>query len=237
MKKMILRLMFFLIIGAVPVINSASTLPQINSPDLSNLPVYKVVRVVDGDTLVAANGSEEIKIRLIGVDTPETVHPRKPVEEYGKEASNFLKNLLKGESIHLKITSKDKYDRTLAYVFRYPDGLFVNAEIIRQGYGHAYTNFPFEYMEQFRELEKFARVNQKGLWGSGGSIGTDPNEVGSNDPNSLQSQQANKETVYITRTGSKYHRAECSSLSKSKRSISKADAIRRGLSPCSVCNP
>ena len=142
----------------------ASALPVIQSPDLTTLPIYKVVRVVDGDTFSATNKKEEIKIRLIGVDTPETVHPNKPVEAYGKEASQFLKNLLKGESVYLHITSKDKYGRTLAYVYRSPDGLFVNAEIVRQGYGHAYTRFPFEYMEQFRQLEKFARENQKGLW-------------------------------------------------------------------------
>ena len=58
----------------------------------------------------------------------------------------------------------DKYGRTLAYLYRAPDGLFVNAEIVRQGYGHAYTRFPFKYMEQFREYERIAREAGKGLW-------------------------------------------------------------------------
>ena len=118
MKKAILVLSCLLLFGLLPITNSASTIPHIQAPNLSSLPVYKVLRVVDGDTLTAMNGSDEIKIRLIGVDTPETVHPRKPVEEYGIEASRFLKNLRKGESVYLKITSKDKYSRTLADVFR-----------------------------------------------------------------------------------------------------------------------
>ena len=58
---------------------------------------------------------------------------------------------------------KDKYDRTLAYVYL-EDGTFVNAEIIKQGYGHAYTRFPFKYLEEFREYEKEARENGRGLW-------------------------------------------------------------------------
>ena len=58
----------------------------------------------------------------------------------------------------------DKYGRTLAYLYRAPDGLFVNAEIVRQGYGHAYTRFSFKYMEQFREYERIAREAGKGLW-------------------------------------------------------------------------
>ena len=89
MKKVTLIIACLLVFGLLPITNSASTIPHIQTPNLSSLPVYKVLRVVDGDTLTATNGTDEIKIRLIGVDTPETVHPRKPVEEYGIEASRF----------------------------------------------------------------------------------------------------------------------------------------------------
>ena len=204
----------------------ASSLPVIQSPDLTTLPIYKVVRVVDGDTFSATNGKEKTKIRLIGVDTPETVHPNKPVEAYGIEASRFLKNLLKGEEVYLKITSKDKYGRTLAYVYRCPDGLFVNAEIIRQGYGHAYTKFPFEYMEQFRQLEKFARDNQKGLWSDAQPV-----------KEKTTKQQENEEIVYITKSGTKYHKQGCRFLSETQTSIQKSEAVERGCSACLVCNP
>lgn len=123
---------------------------------------YEVERVIDGDTIEV----EEIgKIRLIGLDTPETVDPRKPVEYFGKEASQFLSRLVLHEKVRLEYEQNklDKYKRTLAYVYMI-DGTFVNAEIIKQGYGFAYTKFPFKYLEQFRAYEKEAREDKRGLW-------------------------------------------------------------------------
>ena len=105
-----------------------------------------MLRTIDGDTIEVEQDGKPVKVRLIGVDTPETVHPSKPVEAFGKEASRFTANLLKGESVYLEFDKDktDKYGRTLAFVYRAPDGLFVNLEIIRQGYGHAYTKYPFD---------------------------------------------------------------------------------------------
>ena len=121
-----------------------------------------VKRVIDGDTLQLTNG--EI-VRLIGVDTPKTKHPQKPVEYYGKEASAFTRKMVEGKAVRLKYDQqrKGKYQRTLAYVYL-TDGTFLNAEIIKQGYGHAYTTIPFKYLEQFRKYEKEARNNKLGLW-------------------------------------------------------------------------
>ena len=138
---------------------------------------YLCTRVVDGDTIVV----EKIgKIRLIGVDTPETKHPRKPVEYFGKEASNFTKRMVEGKRVRIEYDwqRKDKYNRVLAYIYvmtndardmpefknRASIELMVNAELIKQGYGHAYTKFPFKYLEQFRKYEKEARENKRGLW-------------------------------------------------------------------------
>ncbi len=127
----------------------------------------KVVRVVDGDTLVL---SPDEKIRLIGVNTPETKHPKKPVECFGQQAKEFTKKMVSGKKMRLEFDEvnralghKDRYGRTLAYVYL-DDGTFLNAEIIRQGYGHAYTGFPFRYLEQFRSLERQARRRGTGLW-------------------------------------------------------------------------
>ncbi len=125
---------------------------------------YHVKRVIDGDTFVLENGE---KVRLIGVDTPETVHPSKPVEYYGREASDFATALLEGKNARLEYDQQriDKYGRTLAYIW--VGNLFVNAELIKQGYAHAYMKYPFmqERMEYFRLLEKEARENGRGLWG------------------------------------------------------------------------
>ena len=123
-----------------------------------------VERVVDGDTIIVRGVG---RVRLIGVDTPETVHPRRPVECFGKEASAFTKRLLEGRRARLEYDQErtDRYGRTLAYVYL-PNGTFANAEIVRQGYGHAYTRFPFRYLEEFRRHEREARQGERGLWGA-----------------------------------------------------------------------
>ncbi len=131
-------------------------------------PQFRTVRrVVDGDTLVLKNKE---RVRLIGVDTPETKHPRKPVEYYGREASAFTRRMVQGKRVRLEfdqanahIGHKDKYRRTLSYVYL-EDGTFLNAEINKQGYGFAYTRFPFKYMDEFRWLERDARTQNRGLW-------------------------------------------------------------------------
>lgn len=121
-----------------------------------------VVRVIDGDTLELDGGE---RVRLIGVDTPESVDPRRPVEYFGKEASAFTRRLAEGKRARLAYDQEgsDRYGRTLAYVYL-EDGTFLNAEIIRQGYGHAYTRFPFRYADEFRAYEREARENNRGLW-------------------------------------------------------------------------
>jgi hypothetical protein len=105
--------------------------PSITPPKSSapHAQMVKVRRVIDGDTLELDNGED---VRLIGVDTPETKHPKKPVERFGKEAAAFTKRLVEGQEIRLEYDQQrhDKYGRTLAYVYL-PDGTFLNAEIIR----------------------------------------------------------------------------------------------------------
>jgi micrococcal nuclease len=124
--------------------------------------VYKVKRVIDGDTLELTNGE---RVRLIGVDTPETKHPEKPVEYFGKEAYRFTQKMVEGKQVRLEYDwqRRDKYNRLLAYVYLL-DGTFLNAEIIKQGYGFAYTKYPFKYLEEFRGYEREARENKRGLW-------------------------------------------------------------------------
>ena len=132
---------------------------------------FEVVRVIDGDTLVVSpnpfpQSSSGDRVRLLGVDTPESVHPNKPVERFGRDAAAFTRRLCQGRRVRLEFeagNAQDRYSRTVAYVFLEDDTL-VNAEIIRQGYGYAYTRYPFARMEEFRALEAEARAARRGLW-------------------------------------------------------------------------
>ena len=139
-----------------------------------------VLRAVDGDTLEVAIARRTEKVRLIGVDTPESVHPNKPVEYFGKESSAFLRRLASGRRVTLRddpeARNRDRYGRLLRYVYL-EDGTLVNAEIIRQGYGHAYVKYPFSRMEEFRGYERQARRRGLGLWAArsaGGRSGAPP---------------------------------------------------------------
>jgi micrococcal nuclease len=125
-------------------------------------PRYVVERVIDGDTVVLTTLGT---VRLIGVDTPETVDPRKPVQHYGVESAEFLRRLTQGRPVRVEYDRQrsDKYRRTLAYVFL-DDGSFVNLEIVRRGFGHAYVQYPFQHIEAFRSAERDARQARRGLW-------------------------------------------------------------------------
>lgn len=127
----------------------------------------KVVRVVDGDTIKVKIGGRVETVRLIGVDTPETVDPRRSVQYFGREASDFVTDLAEGEEVRLEAdrqcANRDKYRRLLRYVYL-PDGKLLNAEIIVQGYGFAYTKYPFSRMKEFRKLQRTARRAARGLW-------------------------------------------------------------------------
>ena len=104
----------------------------------------------------------------IRLTTSEIVHPEKPVQYFGKEASAFTKSMVERKMVRLEYDwdKRDKYGRLLAYVYL-EDGTFINAEIIRQGYGFAYTKYPFKYMDDFRGYEQEAREKGRGLWGGG----------------------------------------------------------------------
>jgi micrococcal nuclease len=127
-----------------------------------------VVRVVDGDTLVARLPAGDEKIRLIGIDTPETVDPRKPVQCFGREASARTKALLpKGTAIRLErdAEARDRYGRLLAYVYRADDGTFVNLALAEEGFAQPLTIPPnVAYADRFAAAAAGARAAGLGLW-------------------------------------------------------------------------
>lgn len=130
--------------------------------------LYDVVKVIDGDTIdVSIDGMTE-RIRLIGVDTPEVVDPRKPVQCFGQEASAKMHKLLDGKKVSLESDQsqgdKDKYSRLLRFVFT-EDNINVAHELILSGFAHEYTyNLPYKYQKEFKEAQQFAEKNELGLW-------------------------------------------------------------------------
>ena len=125
--------------------------------------VFAVTRVVDGDTVVLESLGT---VRLIGIDTPQTVDPREPVQAFGLEASAALRAMLTGKQVRIEYDQQrtDKYRRTLGYLYLL-DGTFVNREMVRQGFAHAYLTYPFRFMDDFRAAEREAREAGRGLWG------------------------------------------------------------------------
>ena len=132
----------------------------------------RVVRVIDGDTIVARidGDAQDERIRLLGINTPEVVDPRKPVECFGKEASAKAKSiLLPGLRIELRADpqadERDAYGRLLREVIL-ADGTSFNALMVTQGYAYAMTDFPMDpaYKRELKQDEKRAKMGQIGLW-------------------------------------------------------------------------
>ncbi len=162
------------------VVPSPSPTPHIveNLPEATSSAVAAVegeqalvTDVVDGDTIKVNLGGKEFTVRYVGMDTPETVDPRRPVGCFGKEASNENKNLVSGKKVILQkdVSETDKYKRLLRYVFLpLEDGrvLFVNDYLVREGFAKVYTYPPdIKYNVQFLDAQKQAREAKKGLWG------------------------------------------------------------------------
>jgi micrococcal nuclease len=221
-------------------------------PDLASLPKAGVVHVIDGDTVILFLSGKEQICRLIGVDAPETVAPEKPVEAFGPEASRFLHQLLAGEEVWVAVDQAeprtDVYGRMLAYLFRVPDGLFVNLEIVRQGYGRAELEYNFPYRDVFRDYQARAGKAQKGLWQTGPAATQPPltpaaailpvktPQAIQAPPSQSQPQPQDDAIVYVTKTGKAYHRAGCRFLAKSRIPMPLGEARKR-YKPCSVCKP
>ena len=131
----------------------------------------QINRVIDGDTIEVSLDGELKKVRLIGVDTPETVDPRRPVGCFGKEAASKTKQLVEGKKVILvkDISETDKFDRLLRYVYVQTDDgeeIFVNDYLVREGFAKAVTFPPdVKFAQQFQEAERQARLSNKGLWG------------------------------------------------------------------------
>lgn len=124
----------------------------------------RVTRVVDGDTIVVSGGE---RVRYIGVDTPESVKPDTPVQCFAEAAAARNRELVAGRRVRLvgDVEARDRFGRTLAYVYRVSDDAFVNAVLVRQGFARTLTIAPnVRHAAEFRRLAGQARRDGRGLW-------------------------------------------------------------------------
>lgn len=129
----------------------------------------QVIRVVDGDTIIVALNQKPETIRFIGINTPETVAPNRPVQCYGPEASARTKELLTNKIVRLERDlsqdDRDQYKRLLRYVFLEEEN--INRLLVQEGYAKEYTyKIPYQYQKEFRAEQKTAKKNKRGLWGT-----------------------------------------------------------------------
>ena len=172
----VLPYVFFVVLAVSLVLLNNSSLKKDYAVDLVSTntekslarEIVRILRVIDGDTIEVWINNKEEAIRLIGIDAPETVDPRKPVQCFGKEAGNKTKEMLGNQIVKLVSDStqgnRDKYGRLLRYVFL--NGVNFNKLMISQGFAHEYThlNNPYQYQSEFKNAEKEARRKKIGLW-------------------------------------------------------------------------
>ena len=133
--------------------------------------LFKVIKVTDGDTITVNVRGKNESLRLLGIDTPETVDPRKPIQCFGKAASDKMKSFVLGKYVRLVDDAtqgnRDKYKRLLRFVYL-PDSkaTFINGEMVKQGFAFSYRQYPTKMLDKFNAFEKYARENNLGLWGS-----------------------------------------------------------------------
>ena len=222
------------LVGLTCLLVSIGTLAQ--SKDFTG----KVVGVTDGDTISVMHDGRAEKIRLNGVDCPESS------QAFGARAKQFSSGACFGQEVTVKVRDVDRYGRTVADIVL-PDGKVLNQKLVRSGMAWWYQEYaPRDTV--LKGLEEGARAGKVGLWSDPAPVppwefrhgGKSDSSKGAGTDLSQQPSQgpaSGEETVYATKTGAKYHAEGCRFLSKSKIPILLKDAKTKGLTPCSVCGP
>ncbi len=147
---------------------SKTSLETSSESTTATLPYYSIVKVVDGDTIVVSIDGKDETVRIIGINTPETVDPRKPVECFGKEASEKATTFLAGKIVSIERDEtqddRDKYNRLLRFVFL-QDGTDYGKFMIENGFAYEYTyHVPYKYQAEYKDVEAQAKSSLRGLW-------------------------------------------------------------------------
>ena len=152
-----------------PIATSKPDVAGVLDESPSTQPLYKVTSITDGDTIKVLINEKIETIRIVGINTPETVDPRKPVECYGRQSSDYLTSFLSNSSVHLEVdetqSDRDQYGRLLRFVFL-TDGTDVGLEMIKKGYAREslYSSVPHKYHETYVAAEDNANKEERGLW-------------------------------------------------------------------------
>lgn len=204
----------------------------------------KVVSVADGDTITVLKDKEQIKVRLHGVDAPEKA------QDFGTAARTFTSDLCFGKEVTVEVQDTDRYGRKVGIVTA-PDGRVLNHELLKAGLAHWYEAYA-RNDTLLKELQQEAKSAKRGVWSRTDTVApwdfrkekrkpaSSAGEAPTSSPRATRAptqEDAGISQVYITDTGSKYHRGTCRSLKKSKRAVSKSDALSLGLEPCGICEP
>ena len=222
------KIIIFSIIMAVSVVCALFILmTPAATPDTQG-PAYRVTRVIDGDTIEIDYHGEKERVRMIGIDTPESVHPDKSKNtEFGKTASEFTKEKLLNKDISLEfdVSERDRYGRLLAYVWL--DGVMFNEYLVQQGYAQTATYPPdVKYVSLFAAAQEKARYDNKGFWG-----------IWDEDVDKTDNEYDEKKAVlvWIPVSGSRYHVNENCGNMKNPSQVSVEEAQTLGYIECSKC--
>ena len=216
-----------------------------NTPLKAGFTEATVLNVVDGDTIDVEIDGEKKRVRFVLVNTPESVHPRKPVEYYGKEASAYTTHELDGKTVYLEkdVSDTDRYGRLLRYIWiDIPEGKDLekdlrekcfNAKLLLQGYASLSTFPPdIKYVDYFRTFEKSAREASLGLWGEEGK---DFKEEEKEDIKVSDSAKDSEEACFLFGNGTKFHLKKDCVKNNEGREMTVKEAMNMGYTPCKKC--
>ncbi len=212
---------------AAPLGQSITAAPAYPRRNFSDLTVWNVASVLGPDRILIRQGQKQQTVKLIGVAAAAVEPDEAAGPGYESQAVEFLANLLGGERVYVlraRQSSLAADDLSQVKVFRVPDGLYVNLELVRQGYSRMDRIALAGERKLFEVYQRRAQQAGKGLWSK-------------LLPVTPATTLPGITTVYITKTGKKYHRAQCRFLAKSKISINLTQAKKRGFTPCKVCKP
>ena len=230
------RIVFSLVLLALFVLpgfvaRDGVTLHSYPLEDFSSDTAYLVLEIIGENTVKIQYEGRLTIVKLLGIGTPITTYPNLPANLLKKTVAPLMRDLLLGEFVYLRFDTTTRIDtdgQLLAYLYRAPDGLFINLELIRQGYNRTNTQFLLQHRELFKYYEKRAQVIRKGRWHS--TTKTNITRIrGSNNNDADQ-------IVYITRAKAKYHRAGCRFL-VSRKPLKLEEAKKNNYKPCRLCTP